>query len=189
MANYCIVADVEAITGELTAAQISRAARLIEAAETYLNGAMGRAWQVGEQELEMHHAPDYLVRLVYWPVQSVTGVFARSGLGSAEVELTSGVDWEVYDLAAGLIRLVNPAQYDLLRVTYVPVDTVPEDVALACAELAANWLMPTLRPGTYGLDSYSLPDLTVRFARSHAQSAEPPFVTQVIDKYRVPVAE
>ena len=185
---YCTLIDVEDIAGEIAPAHYPRVAQLIAAAERYLNGEMGRAWQVGEQELEMHHAPDYLIRLVYWSVQEITAVYARQRGGGEEVELVEGEDWEAYDLGAGIMKMTAPALYDLVRVTYIPEDEVPEDVSLACAELAANWLMPTLRPGSYGLDSYSLPDLTVRFARSHAQTAEPPFVRQVINRYRVPAA-
>lgn len=181
--GYCKVEDVTAITGDLTAAQINRAATLIEQAETWLDGEIGRGWLVGEQSLEAHFLPADYLHLDLWPIESVAAVNGRSGLGETEETLTVDEDYEVQDLAAGVIRLVSPGSWDRIRVTYTPVDAVPGDVALACAELVANWMQPTLRPGTYGLDSYSLPDLSIKFARSHVQQSAPPFVRSVVDRY------
>lgn len=182
--GYCTVSDVTEITGELTAVQNYRAASLIERAEDWLDGEIGRGWLVGVQTLEAHFIPARYLHLAYWPVASVSAVNGRTSLGETETALTVDVDYEVQDLKAGIIRLVSPASWDRIRVTYTPVDAVPGDVALACAELVANWMQPTMRPGTYGLDSYSLPDLTVKFARSHVQSDAPPFVRQVVERYR-----
>lgn len=185
--GYCTIGEVTAITGDLTAAQMARAQDLIAAAETYLDGEMGRAWLVGTQTQEAHFYPATFLHLDYWPIGSVTAVYGRTSLGETEETLTADDDYEVQNLAAGIIRLTSPGSWDRVRVTYVPVDTVPEDVRLAAAELVASWLQPSLQPGSFGIDSYSLPDLTVKFSRSHYQAAAPPLAQRVIDRYRVPV--
>lgn len=185
--GYCTIGEVTAITGDLTAAQMARAQDLIAAAETYLDGEMGRAWLVGTQTQEAHFYPATFLQLDYWPIGSVTAVYGRTSLGETEETLTADDDYEVQNLAAGIIRLTSPGSWDRVRVTYVPVDTVPEDVRLAAAELVASWLQPSLQPGSFGVDSYSLPDLTVKFSRSHYQAAAPPLAQRVIDRYRVPV--
>lgn len=185
--GYCTVAQVAAIAGELNAAQAARAAQLIEAAEVHLDTQIGRGWLVGAQTQEATYSPAHFVFLHYWPVASVATVYGRSGVDAVEATLTATTDYEVESLASGRIHILYPHLYDRIRVTYTPDDAVPANVSQACAELAAHWLQPTLRPGTYGLDSYSLPDLTVRFARSHIGTAVPPFVENVIDYYRTPV--
>ena len=185
--GYCTVDEVEGITGDLTAAQQTRADSLIEAAETHIDRETNRAWLEGVQTQEAHLLPAAYLTLDYFPVASVTAVYGRLGLGEDETTLTVDVDYEVVDLASGQIRLVSPGSYDRIRVTYTPVDTVPADISQACAEIVAQWMQTSLRPGSYGLDSYSLPDLTVKFARSHMGTAVPPFVQSVIEHYRIPV--
>ncbi len=182
--GYCTTDDVIGITGDLSADQISRAASLIEKAEMWLDGEIGRGWLVDVQAQEAHFLPAPYLNLKYWPVESVDAVYGRSRLGEDEKTLTKDEDYEVQKLSSGIIRLVSPGSWDRIRVTYTPADGVPGDVSLACAELVASWLQPTLRPGTYGLDSYSLPDLTVKFSRNHVQTAAPPFVREVADRYR-----
>lgn len=185
--GYCTMGDITAITGELTALQAARAQDLIETAETYIDGETGRAWLVGTQTQEAHFRPARFLQLDYWPVTSVTAVYGRTTLGEAEETLTADDDYEVEDLAAGIIRLTSPASWDRVRVTYVPNDSVPADIARATAEIVAAWMQPSLQPGSFGIDSYSLPDLTVKFSRSHYQQAAPPLAQHIIDRYRVPV--
>lgn len=184
---YCTLTEIEDFTGKLTTSQAQTATRFIAQAETYLNGEMRRAWLIGEQSLEAHYEPHDFVVLQYFPIDMVTAVYGRSGLGCPEELLVADEDYEVVDLAAGMVRIVEPWCWDRLRVTYTPTDEPPQDVRRACAELVAQWMQTALRPGTYGLDSYSLPDLSVKFARSHVQTAVPPFVKSVIENYRVPV--
>lgn len=185
--GYCNLSDIVAITGDLTPAQSVRAAALIEAAENFFDGETNRAWLVGTQTQEAHFLPAKYLHLDYWPVASVTAVYGRASLGEDEETLTVDDDYEVEDLAAGTIRLTSPGSWDRVRVTYVPDDSVPADVVRAVAELAAAWLQPTLQPGSFGIDSYSLPDMSVKFSRSHYQAAAPPLARQVIDRYRSPV--
>lgn len=183
--GYCTVEDVaDLLALTLTAAQEAQCQALVERAERYIDEETGRGWLVGAQTNEAHYVDSQNIWLKYAPVASVASVVARSGLGESETTLTANEDYEVTDLNQGHIRLVYPGDYDRVRVTYTPVDTVPADLVQACIEIAAAWLTPTLTPGTYGLDSYSLPDLTVRFARSHVQSSAPPLAMRVIDRYR-----
>jgi hypothetical protein len=176
------VADLLGLT--FTAAQEAQADVLIEQVEAYIDRETGRGWLVGTQTAEVHHVGGATILLRYAPVASITTVLGRLGVGEAETTLVADTDYEVMDLENGHLRLIYPRSYDRLRVTYVPVDTVPSDLARAAAEMVAAWLQPTLTPGTFGLDSYSLPDLTVRFARSHVQTTAPPLAQNVIDRYR-----
>lgn len=160
---------------------------MIPAAEAFINNWTGRAWELAAQSLEAHYAPDYLLMLGYFPVASVSAVKGRAGLGETETDLTEGTDYEVRDLESGIVYIVSPGSYDRIRVTYTPETAVPADITLACAEIVANWMQPALRPGSYGLDSYSLPDLSVKFARSHVQETAPPMATAILNKYTIPV--
>lgn len=187
--GYCDIDIIQTFTGTLTSDQAITANSMIEAAETYLDGEMGRGWLMGVQTLEPHYNPHENVILINWPIVSVQLVDGRAGLGETVEELTADEDYEVVDLGAGIIRLVSPGSWDRVRVSYTPVENPPADVARACAEIVANWMQPTLRPNSWGLDSYSLPDLTVKFSRTHTQTAATPFVQSVIERYRVPIAK
>lgn len=182
--GYCTAAEVEAFLGvTFVTAQTNQCNALIEQAESYIDGETNRGWLVGVQTAEAHFFDNSrLVFLRYVPVSSVAAITGRAALGASEITLAANVDYEVRDLEAGLIRLM--AVYDRLLVTYTPVNSVPAEIKAACVQLVANWLQPQLQPGSYGLDSYSLPDLTVNFARSHSQSAAPPTVQQILDRYR-----
>lgn len=183
--GYCTYADVADLLGlDLTSAQTAQTDALIERAESFLDRETGRAWLTGAQTDEEHYYPGRYIHLKYAPISSVSAVTGRSGIGETEETLTANDDYEVRDTDSGLLYLVYPETYDRIRVDYTPVATVPADIKLACAEIVANWLQPHLNPGTYGLDSYSLPDLTVRYARSHVQSAVPPSAQRIIDLYR-----
>lgn len=190
--GYCSVAQVEAHLGlSFTGAQMADCEEKIEAAETHLDEETGRGWLVGVQADEQHRAPfaDDAVWLRYAPVGTVESVTARYGQGGPEVLLTDGEDYELVDAGAGKLKLLSPAGIDRVLVSYTPVNEVPADVRQATVELVASWMQPSLQPGSFGLDSYSLPDLTVRFARSHVQAVAPPLVERVIARYRwIPVS-
>ncbi len=187
--GYCVAADVEVMLGRtFTAAQHNHAENLIERAEIWIDTYTNRGWLVGVQTNEAHFWPSFLVYLDYSPIDSVTSVNGRTDIGEAETALVVDDDYEVRDLATGLIYLVEPSAYDRIRVTYTPTAAVPADITQACIELAAAWLQPHLSPGSYGIDSYSLPDLTVRYARSHVQEVMPPTVRAILDAYRHPQA-
>lgn len=183
--GYCTAAEVAAFLGvTFTAGQTTQAGVLIEQAESYIDGETNRAWLVGAQTDEVHYIDNSrFIFLQFAPVTSVQAITGRAALGASETTLTANVDYEVRDLAAGLIALVSGG-YDQVKVDYTPVAAVPAEIKLACIQLVANWLQPQLQPGSYGLDSYSLPDLTVNFARSHVQNAAPPTVQQILERWR-----
>lgn len=183
--GYCTTVDVADYLGvALTTAQDGQASALIEQAEIFIDGETNRAWLAGTQTDEEFYRPSHKIFVRYAPIASVSAVTSRTDIGESETTLTAGVDYEIRDAAAGLIYLETPKTYDRIRVDYTPVATVPADIKLACAMIVANWLQPHLQPGTFGLDSYSLPDLTVKFARSHAQSAAPPAAAAILERYR-----
>jgi len=183
--GYCTSADVEAFLGiTFTAGQTAQCNSLIEQVEITIDGETNRAWLTGAQTDEAVFYPGYEVFLRYAPVASVESITGRAGLGNDEEALTVDEDYEVRDLDGGLVYVVRPGNYDRLLIDYTPVATVPADIKKACIEWVAVGLQPQLQPGSFGLDSYSLPDLTVRFSRSHVQAAMPPGVQQVIDRYR-----
>lgn len=183
--GYCTVKNIADFLGlEMTAAQAVQCQSLIERAENYIDNETGRGWLVGPQTDEAHFlGQGRWVFLRYAPVASVTAVTGRTGPGETEETLTLNEDYEVRDLETGLIRLLVNG-YDRILVDYTPVASVPGDLVQAAIELVANWLQPHLQTGSFGLDSYSLPDLTVKFARSHSQEVAPPLAKMVIDSYR-----
>lgn len=186
--GYITADKVEDMLGtSFTATQLAQCEALIERAEAYIDAETGRGWLVGTQTNEAHVVDSQNIYLKYVPVSSVTTVLARAGLGETETTLTADEDYEVVDLTTGHIRLVYPGDYDRVRVTYAPVATVPADLQQAAIEIVAAWMTPSLTPGSFGVDSYSLPDLTVKFARSHVQSITPPLATAIIERYRYKV--
>jgi hypothetical protein len=185
---YCAVADVEDFLGvSFTTAQEVQAARVIEAVTLLIDKDLGFGFSAGAQTGEKHYLEEYsggILYLIYIPVSAVAQIRGRAGLNASELILTVDVDYEVISLSEGKIRLVNPQAYDRVSVDYIPVDAVPAPIRDACAEWAAARMMPSLRPDTYGLDSYSLPDITVKFSRSMMGDGMPSSVKQTLDHYR-----
>lgn len=183
--GYCTRTDVADLLGQtFTAAQNTHCDNLIEQAEITIDEKTNRGWLVGAQTDEAFYYPGYRLFVRYAPVTSVDAVTGRAALGEAETALVVDEDYEAQDLETGLIRLLYPSNYDRVLVDYTPVAAVPIDIKRACIELVGAWMQPHLQPGSFGLDSYSLPDLTVRFARSHVQMPIPPFVQDTLDYYR-----
>ena len=189
--GYCSAADVADFLGlAFTSAQEVLASRLIEEAEPTVDLATARAWLTGARTDEAYYRASFRLGnlyLRYAPVDSVATVKARAGMGSTETTLVADTDYEVRDLSDGLIWLVYPGSYDRIRVTYTPTATVPGPITKATAELVGAWMQPSLRPETYGLASYSLPDLSVQFAREMADRSIPATVQSILDLYRYPV--
>lgn len=186
--GYCTADEVADFLGvTFTAAQQTYCESLIERAEVDVDEETGRGWLVGAQTDEPFYYPPFHIYLKYTPVTSIQAITGRTGIGEAETVLTAEVDYEVRSLAEGHLFLVTPGVYERVQVDYTPVASVPGDLKEAFIELVALRMQPQLNVGMYGLDSYSLPDLTVKFARSHVQVALPPFVMRVLDRYRWPV--
>jgi hypothetical protein len=190
--GYCLPVDVADFLGVVfSAPQEVQAARLIESTEIDIDRYTNRGWLVGVQTAEAHRYMAYRlgkIYLRYVPVASIAEVRGRSGLGEAETVLVANEDYEIVSLEDGLIRLVSPGSYDRVTVDYTPVNLVPAPIRDACAEWVAARMMPHLRPDTYGLDSYSLPDLTVKFSRAVMGEGMPANVSRTLDLYRFPVA-
>jgi hypothetical protein len=186
--GYCSPADVMSFLGRtFTAEETAQCEALIERAEIDIDEETHRGWLVGAQTDERFYRPPYHIYLKYAPIDSVEAITGRSALGESEAALTVNVDYEVRDLAAGHIFLVTPGSYDRVLVDYTPTASVPADLVQATIEIVAARMQSHLQPGMYGLDSYSLPDLTVRFARSHVQEAMPPSARRIIESYQYPV--
>jgi hypothetical protein len=185
--GYITTAQVEAFLQKtLTAAQLAQCETLLESAETHVDNYCKRAWLTGVQTNETHYHPGHHLYLDCPPVQTVTSITGRSGMGATEETLTVDQDYELRDSAAGLIYLVYPGSYDRIRVTYTPVATVPADIKQACIELVAHWLRPALMPDSYGVQSFQLPDLSVTY-RTYAAEAIPLSVQVLLNHYYLPV--
>lgn len=175
--GYCNAGDVADFLGvTLTSAQEARAMGLLETVEALVDGATGRSWLTGpveDETLRPADWPDGRLYLRCTPVTTIDEVRGRAGFGEAETVLVADTDYEVLDLAGGVIRLVDPCAYDRIRVDYTPVATVPAPVRDGAAEWVAALLQPTLRPDTFGVESFSLPDLSVKFAKGATDPGGP----------------
>lgn len=186
--GYATVEEVAAFLGvTFTAAQEAQAERMLETAEAEVDGYTNRGWLVGAQTDEAHPYSEYRLGnlyLRYAPVTSIATVKGRPALGDAEETLVADTDYEVMSLETGWVRILYPASWDRIRVTYTPTATAPLDIQQATAELAGNMMQSNLRPMSYGLDSLQLPDLSVNFSRAHVQTALPPTVEAKLDRWR-----
>lgn len=185
--GYCTVDEVAAFLGRtFTPEQDIQAERLIETAEADIDGGTNRGWLVGVQTDEVHWYAGFRLGnlyLRYAPVSTVATVKGRAGIGETESTLTVDVDYELVDLDGGWIRIVNPASWDRIRVTYTPTATVPVDIQHATCELTAHKMRASLMPGSFGAQSIGLPDLQVTFRQFSGESV-PLSVTEVIDRWR-----
>ncbi|KRT76712.1 MAG: hypothetical protein XU14_C0033G0010 [Armatimonadetes bacterium CSP1-3] len=185
---YCTVSDVADFLGvSLTSAQEVQAARLIESVTVLIDEELLRGFLVGVQTGEEHYQSEYasgMLYLIYAPVTSISQIRGRAALGSDDTVLVEDTDYEIISLVSGSIRLVNPGAYDRVSVDYTPVNTVPTPIRDATVEWVASRLMPTLRMDSYGLESYSLPDISVKFSRSIMGDGMPPNVKKTLDHYR-----
>ena len=185
---YCTVSDMADFLGvSLTSAQEVQAARLIESVTVLIDEELLRGFLVGVQTGEEHYQSEYasgMLYLIYAPVTSISQIRGRAALGSDDTVLVEDTDYEIISLVSGSIRLVNPGAYDRVSVDYTPVNTVPTPIRDATVEWTASRLMPTLRMDSYGLESYSLPDISVKFSRSIMGDGMPPNVKKTLDHYR-----
>lgn len=186
--GYCTADEVAEFLGRtFTAAQETYCDKVIERVEIFVDEETNRGWLMGAQTDERHDLKNtHLVYLRYAPVTSVTTITGRTVLGGTETTLVANEDYEVLSLENGEIRIVT-CGWERLLVDYTPVATVPADLKDAVIEIVAARMQPHLNPGSFGLDSYSLPDLTVRYARSHVQEIAPPMAMRVLDHYHYPV--
>lgn len=183
--GYCQPSDVSGFLGlSFTPAQENQADKLIESTETLIDAWTSRGWLVGEQESEAHYLGEYwrtrIIYLRYAPVEVVTEVRTAD-----DVVLVEGENYEIKSLEEGTIGL-KATIHQVLYVQYTPVNAVPSPIRDACAEWVAARMQPALRPDSYGLDSYSLPDLTVKFSRQ-MMNGMPDTVQQALDLFRYPV--
>lgn len=184
--GYCRVGDVAAYLGTtLTEAQEARVESLIEAAEADMDREMNRAFLTGTVSNELHKSRRRLY-LANPPLVSLTSVEGRVVDDPSEAweALVAGDDYELTNATTGEVHVAVFYSYAVLRVTYVPVDTVPADIREACVELVAARLQPTLNPSLYGVDSVTLPDYSVRYNRAMMGGAAfPPTVAETLERY------
>lgn len=178
--GYCTHADVATFLGlTLTAGQQTYATSLLETVEQLVDAETGRGWLMGAQTNETYYWtewPDSLIYLRYTPINTGVAlvITGRTALGEDEETLVADTDYEVMDFAGGVIRLINPSEWNRIQVDYTPVATVPTPVRDATAEWVAALMQPMLRPDTYGVESFSLPDLSIKFAKGGAAAGEIP---------------
>jgi hypothetical protein len=169
---------VLAALGEAAAtAPVAQLSALLPAADAAIQRYCGRQWLTGAIVGEAYEPEGDHLYLQQRPVASVEAVQGRRAYDATVTTLVLGTDYEVRDLARGLLVLNGsgarewPPQgaalpalprsrwslpYSYLTVSYTPAATVPADVALAATQLVAHWLTPTLHPEYQGLKSLSL---------------------------------
>jgi hypothetical protein len=183
MACYATLNDVEALTGPLAAGQAAHALAVLEAATEWMEQAIGRGWDQHETAWNESFVVDgRAISLARWPVLEVAAVTVRDRAGTvttlAEAEYT-------LDASRGLLWLRwHWPTGSWADVTYTPRPGIPARVRMAVAQLAAHWLEPVLNPGMANVEQYTLPDLSVRFARGSAGQVVPPTVLALAQQLR-----
>lgn len=178
--GYCDAAAVASFLGvTLSAGQQAYALSLLETVEQLIDAETGRGWLMGVQANETFRCvdwPDGLLYLRYTPVNTGVAlvVTGRTALGEAEQTLVADTDYEVMDFAGGVLQLIDLDYWDRILVDYTPQTAVPTPVRDAAAEWVAALMQPSLRPDTYGVESFSLPDLSIKFAKTGVAAGEIP---------------
>lgn len=186
MAAYCVLADVEALTGSLTVGQQAIATTYLTRASDMIDIELGHSFRTSGAQTEDYWWPANVLYLRHWPISSITSITGRAGIGGTETTLTANTEYEIRDAASGLVYLVSPGGYDRVRVVYTPSTTVPASIVQATALTVASWMTSVINPGMAGIVSYQLPDLSVKFGSGGASSAFalPPTVRDMLSPYR-----
>jgi len=174
--GYCTAANVADFLGvTLTAGQQTYALALLETVELLIDGETGRGWLEGAQTDETFRPadwPDGLIYLVYTPVNTTVAlvVEGREAWDGDDAALVEDTDYEVIDGAGGVLRLIDPYQWARITVDYTPVATVPAPVRDAAAEWVGILMQPVLNgtAGMAGVEAFTLPDLSIKFAKGGA---------------------
>jgi hypothetical protein len=174
---------------DLTAPQLDQAADLIAAAESVVDRETGRAWIASSPTTdELHVVGGPFVYLKHRPVTAVTSVKVRRGyVGSADVTLTPGTDYELMSPERGLLNIAYGYPGDvvrndssgyggyLLKVTYTHATPVDPEIQKITTELVAAWMRNRMGGAdTAGLKSYRLPDLSVEYQDDASSGDEVP---------------
>jgi hypothetical protein len=199
---YCTPDKVAQVLGKtLTAEQVNLLDQIIiESAEHWVEERRGQVWQVAAITDEAYYGlPGPNLYLQTTPIVSVQSVKARMGISATETTLVAGTEYEVRDLTRGWLYI--PAQgggaagdivraggagdggglpYDRIRVSYTPATTVPAHIGLATALLAAHYLQAQLSGVPPGVESYSVGDLTVKFAADAVKLGVPGEVLRLV---------
>jgi hypothetical protein len=183
---YIDQADLSAYLGRaLTDAEAAQADTVIDAACAAIDRYLGRGWDPGTVEDELHTVQSPTIRLRRAPVAAVTTVRARPAyLGAAWSTLTAGTHYELVDAENGVV-FVSSADGTILEFTYTATDTAPAPVVLAAQVLSAAWL--TGSAGVHraqGIRRYSIGgELSVEYADT-VGGGLPPEVTRLLAGYR-----
>lgn len=179
--GYTTVAEVTELTGELARTQVAQVPALIAAAGEWLNKAVGRGWDAEATErTESLIVDGQAIEVTRWPVQAVAGVTLRDRFG--HVNELADDEWTL-DNARGIVWLRRWQGWRWAEVIYTPQPGVPAGVRLAATHLVAHWMEPILNPGMQNVEQYTLPDLSVRFARNRVGQL-PGLVEQMVNQLR-----
>lgn len=153
-----------------SAAQNAQCDALIPDVEAWVDQQTQRAWLTGAVTDELHpvkycHDLGAFVLVKNTPIASVESVKVRSASFSAtDTSLVEGTGYVVRDVALGRLELLRSYVGHTARVSYTPVATLPGDLELAVTAIVAYFLAPALQQSDMtNVESYSLPDLTVKF--------------------------
>jgi hypothetical protein len=146
-----------------TVAQTAEATALLPAADAAIQTYCDRRWLSGAITNEVYLPEGPLLVLRQRPVASIEAITAAWYFAATPVTLTAGTDYLVRDLTRGLVLLTpwrtgrpTDRPYETLAVSYTPVATVPEDVALAATMLVAAWLGASTDGTTADIKRYSV---------------------------------
>ena len=154
--GYTSIQAIESVLGQALTPTASEAmTRFLPGLERFIDSKCGRAWMMGVQTDEKHWSPWYNIYLKYPPITSVATVKGRSGIGEADETLTVDDDWELRDPESGHIYISSPGAYDLVKVTYTPDATLPDDVGMLATELGAMRARLILEGTGLDVQSYS----------------------------------
>lgn len=159
----CNPGHIERHIGQtLTASQVAEAHALCLAVTDYARVTYGIDYDTGAL-VESVYEPGPRVWLRHAPVSAVTSVTVRIGLTATPVALVSGTDYEIVDLATGLISIPGIGLgwprgygYDRVTVTYTPSATVQARHQLAATMIVAHWLRRQTEGVAPGIKSYSV---------------------------------
>lgn len=158
-----------------TVAQTAEATALLPAADAAIQAYCDRRWLSGAITNEVYIPEGPLLVLRQRPVASIDAMTASWYFAATPVTLTAGTDYQARDLARGLVLLtpwrsgrVTDRPYETVVVSYTPVSTVPDDVALAATMLVAAWLGTSTDGTTADIKRYSVGnELTVERFDQH----------------------